>query len=410
MVHFDVWGLAKTMSLGGCRYFVTFIDDCTRKLWVYFMKEKREVFDHFKRFRAVAEKETGRQIKCLRSDGGGEYFSKEFIDYLLEQGIQRQQTCRYTPQQNGVAERKNRHIAEVARAMMNEKELPHYFWAEAVATAAYIMNRTPTAAVHGVTPEQKFTGRRPDLSHLKVFGCVAYMHVPAEKRSKLDPKAEKCIFIGYSQEQKGYRCYNPLTRILKVSRDVIFDEMSSWYMKTSNTTQSDAEEKISVVEKNAESQSLSGPHEASPSTSSNTNPWQGRLRRNPQHSGSPNKGREKVQQFTAADLSAGASSVVHGQSAVESFDEELGIPSITTQSALKAKQIQGAESPGLHRSERVKYPVERLTYDGYTAIHYAYMVRVIEQKEPECFEDARGHREWEEAMSEEMAALHVSST
>src|SRR5215468_933128 len=128
------------------------------------MKEKREVFDHFKRFRAVAEKETGHQIKCLRSDGGGEYFSKDFIDYLLEQGIQRQQTCRYTPQQNGVAERKNRHIAEVARAMMNEKELPHYFWAEVVATAAYIMNQTPTAAVHGVTPEQKFTGRRPDLS------------------------------------------------------------------------------------------------------------------------------------------------------------------------------------------------------------------------------------------------------
>ena len=150
-----------------------------------------------------------------------------------------------------MVERKNRHIAEVARAMMNEKELPHYFWAEAVATAAYIMNRTPTTAVHGVTPEHKFTGRCPDLSHLKVFGCVSYMHIPVEKRSKLDPKVEKCIFIGYSQEHKGYRCYNPFIRILKVSIDVIFDEISSWYMKSSNTMQSDAEEKISVAEKNA---------------------------------------------------------------------------------------------------------------------------------------------------------------
>jgi len=138
-------------------------------------------------------------------------------------------SCSYSPQQNGVAERKNRHIAEIARAMLNEKNLPNYLWAEAVATAVYIMNRTPTAAVHGMTPEEKFTGKKPDVSHLRVFGCIAYVHVPDEKRSKLDPKAEKCIFIGYSSEQKGYRCFNPSTRKWQVSRDVVFDEMASWY-------------------------------------------------------------------------------------------------------------------------------------------------------------------------------------
>jgi hypothetical protein len=98
-----------------------------------------------------------------------------------------------------------------------------------VATAIYIMNRTPTTAVHGMTPEEKFTGKKPDVSHLRVFGCIAYVHVPDEKRSKLDPKAEKCIFIGYSSEQKGYRCFSPFTRKLQVSRDVVFDEMASWY-------------------------------------------------------------------------------------------------------------------------------------------------------------------------------------
>jgi len=112
--------------------------------------------------------------------------------------------------------------------MLNEKNLPNYFWAEAVATAVYIMNRTPTATVHGMTLEEKFTGKKPDVSHLRVFGCIAYVHVPDEKRSKLDPKAEKCIFIGYSSEQKGYRCFSPSTRKLQVSRDV-FDEMASWY-------------------------------------------------------------------------------------------------------------------------------------------------------------------------------------
>jgi hypothetical protein len=93
---------------------------------------------------------------------------------------------------------KNRHITEIAHAMLNDKNLPNYFWAEAVATVVYIMNRTPTAAVHGMTPEEKFTGKKPNVSHLRVFGCIAYVHDPDEKRSKLDPKAEKCIFIGYS--------------------------------------------------------------------------------------------------------------------------------------------------------------------------------------------------------------------
>ena len=106
-------------------------------------------------------------MQCLRSDGGGEYFSNEFSNFLKKHGFQRQFSCRYTPQQNGVAERKNRHIAEVARALMAEKSMPHCYWAEAVSVAVYIMNRTPTAAVHDVTPKEKFFSRKPDLSHLK---------------------------------------------------------------------------------------------------------------------------------------------------------------------------------------------------------------------------------------------------
>ena len=110
---------------------------------------------------------------------------------------------------------------------MSERNLPHYYWAEAVHTVVYIMNKTPTAVVHGVTPEERFIGRKLDLSHLKVFGCIAYVHILDELCGKLDPKAEKCVFVGYSLEQKGYRCYNPVTRELRVSRDVVFYEMSS---------------------------------------------------------------------------------------------------------------------------------------------------------------------------------------
>ena len=107
--------------------------------------------------------------------------------------------------------------------------MPHRFWVEAISTVVYIMNRTPTEAVEYVTPQEKFTGKKLDLSHLKVFGSIAYVHVPDELRTKLDPKAKKCIFIGYSLEQKGYKCYNPLTQKLQVSKDVVFDEMANWY-------------------------------------------------------------------------------------------------------------------------------------------------------------------------------------
>jgi hypothetical protein len=98
--------------------------------------------------------------------------------------------------------------------MLNEKNLPNYFWVKAIATIVYIMNRTPIATIHGMTPEEKFIGKRPDVSHLRVFGCIAYVHVPHERRLKLDPKVEKCIFIGYSLKQKGCRCFNPSTRKL----------------------------------------------------------------------------------------------------------------------------------------------------------------------------------------------------
>ncbi|MCO5586254.1 hypothetical protein L7F22_040193 [Adiantum nelumboides] len=214
LVHTDVWGPTREASLAGNRYFVTFIDDYSRKVWLSCIKQKSDVFAVFQNFKACVEKESGQYIKTLRSYGGGEYFSHEFINFLSEHGIRRQTTCKYTPQQNGVAERKNGYIAEVARSMLNEMHVPLFYWADAVITATYIMNRCPIAGIHEKTPEVVWSGRKPDLSYLKIFGCICYMHVPWELRGKMDARAEKCIFIGYSLEKKGYRCYNPNTKHL----------------------------------------------------------------------------------------------------------------------------------------------------------------------------------------------------
>jgi hypothetical protein len=169
------------------------------------------------------------------------------------------------------------YIAEIARAMLNEKNLPNYFWVEVVATVVYIMNRTPTSIVHGMTLEEKFISKKPNVSHLIMFGCITYVHVPNEKRSKLDPKAKKCIFIRYSLEQKGYRCFNLSTRKLQGSRDVMFDEMVNWYLPLKISEDGEARNGDVSSNLEQESQLINGPQESSIS-GSNSTPWKGKLR------------------------------------------------------------------------------------------------------------------------------------
>ena len=224
LVHSDVNGPMKTRTHGGAKYFVTFIDDFTRKTFVYFLTQKSQVFDKFKEFKAFAENQTGMKLQKLRSDNGGEYTSKAFNSFCKEHGIERQFSTPYTPQQNGVAERKNRTLFESARCMLQHSGLPNVFWAEAINTAAYVLNRAPTSAVKDKTPQEAWSGKKPTVQHFRVFGCNAYAHVPDEKRTKLDPKSIKCIFLGYYEGTKCYRLFNPETKTIVKSRDVKFVE------------------------------------------------------------------------------------------------------------------------------------------------------------------------------------------
>jgi hypothetical protein len=188
------------------------------------MKTKDEVLEKFKEYETMITNMTEKKIKILRSDNGGEYTSKEFSNYLKEKGIQHQFSVPRTPQQNGVSERMNRTIQETARSMMYNAGLDKKFWAEAVCTAVMIRNRSPTVAVDNMTPYECFYEKKPDVSHFRVFGCKAYMHVPKENRRKWDSKTKKCIFVGYSITSKGYRLYEPISRKICISRDVLFDE------------------------------------------------------------------------------------------------------------------------------------------------------------------------------------------
>jgi transposase InsO family protein len=195
---------------------------------VYFLVEKSVALVNFKYFKKSVEMEMDAYIKCLRTDRGGEFTSQDFNDFCKENGIKRQLTAAYAPQQNGVAERKNRTIMNLVRSMLSEKKIPQTFWPEAVNWTIYILNRSPTLAVKNITPEEAWSGIKPSVEHFRVFGYLAHVHVPDAKRTKLKNKSIACVLLGVSEESKAYRLYNPITKKIITSRDVVFEENKSW--------------------------------------------------------------------------------------------------------------------------------------------------------------------------------------
>jgi hypothetical protein len=211
-------------SISGYVYYVSFIDDCSRKTWLYLLKSKDEVFNKFKEFKAFIENLSERKIKILRLDNGGEYTSKEFVNFCKDVGIKRELTTPYNPQQNGVAERKNRTIMEAVKTMIHDQDLSMCLWAKATMTAVYVQNQLSHSALGFKTPKEMFTGKMLEVSHLKIFGCPVFIHIPKEKRNKLEPSGKKGIFVGYCEVSKAFRIYIPSHRHIEIHRDVTFDE------------------------------------------------------------------------------------------------------------------------------------------------------------------------------------------
>lgn len=185
------------------------------------MKTKDQAFEKFKEWKTLVENQPGLKVKKLRTDNGLEFCNKEFDGFSSDQGIARHKTILYTPQQNGVVERMNRTILEKVRSMLNESGLPKAFWAEAVNTAVYLINRTPSAGIKNEIPEEFWSKTVPQFDHLRKFGCVCYHHSDEEK---LQPRAKKGIFIGYPAGVKGYKVWSLEDKRSIISRNVTFKE------------------------------------------------------------------------------------------------------------------------------------------------------------------------------------------
>ena len=187
---------------------------------------KGEAANAIRRAQASAEAECGRKLRVLRTDNGGEFTAAEFASYCADEGVQHHYAS-YSPQQNSIVERRNQTVVGMARALLKQRGMPATFWGEAVVTAVYILNRSPTKALDGRTPYEAWHGRKPAVSHLRVFGCLAFAkelgHI-----GKLDDRGTPGVFIGYAEGSKAYRILEPGTQRVRTARDVVFNEGRGW--------------------------------------------------------------------------------------------------------------------------------------------------------------------------------------
>nr|KYP65664.1 Retrovirus-related Pol polyprotein from transposon TNT 1-94 [Cajanus cajan] len=224
LIHCDLWGRYATKSHNGSHYFLTIVDDFTRAVWVYLIKEKSETPNIIINFCKLIERQFDKKVKIVRSDNGTEFTNTRIQSFFQDEGIVHQVSCVGRPQQNGRVKRKHRHILNVARALRFHANLPLSFWGECVLTATHIINRTPTSANGGLTPYEMLFGKTPLYDHLQVFGCLCYMKTPLKPNDKFATRAHRCVFVGYPTNQKGWRVYNLDTKKFSTSKDIIFYE------------------------------------------------------------------------------------------------------------------------------------------------------------------------------------------
>ncbi|KAJ1525556.1 hypothetical protein ONE63_010361 [Megalurothrips usitatus] len=254
LIHSDVMGPMNIDTFSGGKYVLLFIDDFSRKMFIYILKGKAEVFESFKQFKAVVENQTDLKIKIFRTDNGGEYVSKDFESHLKLCGIIHQTSTPHSPQQNGTSERANKTVIEMTRCMLIDSNLDRRFWGEAARTAVYVRNRSPSSALDGKVPEEVWTGRPVRVDHFRVFGSPALVMIPKGERRKLDDKAEEMIFIGYCETSKCWRFTNPKCSAKKVvkSRDDKILDHEVCQSRATTTEEPAIIEVVKIVEEPAE--------------------------------------------------------------------------------------------------------------------------------------------------------------
>jgi hypothetical protein len=226
-VHGDLCGPLTLATPRGRRYFLLLVDILSHYMWVVILSSKGEVADSIRRAQAAVEMECGRKLRLLCTDNGGEFTAAEFTSYCADEGVQHHYSAPYSPRQNDIVERLNQTVVGMAQALLKQRGMSAVFWGDVVVTAVYILNRSPTKALNGGTPYEPWHRRNPAVSHLRVFGCLAFSkelgHI-----GNLDDRSTPVVFIGYAEGWKAYRILDPGTQHVRTTHDVVFDEGRGW--------------------------------------------------------------------------------------------------------------------------------------------------------------------------------------
>ena len=240
ILHCDVWGPSPHTDLLGHQYFLICIDDHSRFTWPFLLKNKSEVTHSIQNLCQLIKRQFGDTVKSLRIDNAKDFLNISLSNFLTSEGMRHETSCPYTPQQNGLAERKIDDIVDKAHSLLIHAHAPLNLWGFSVMTVVHLINRLPSTTLNLQSPINILEDLYPtvrlktDLS-AKIFGCVAYVHNPTYKKNKLSHKALKCVFLRYSTTQKGYKVYHPITRKYIVSKDVFFDEKTLYYTSDKTT-------------------------------------------------------------------------------------------------------------------------------------------------------------------------------
>jgi histone deacetylase 1/2 len=244
LIYSDVWGHAPE-SVGGKKYYVSFIDDYSKFTWIYLLKFKSEVFEKFHEFQKLVERLFDRKILTIQTDWCGEY--QKLHSFFEKVGITHHVSCPHAHQQNGAAERKHRHIVEVGLALLAHALMPLKFWHKAFLAATYLINRIPSKVIDYMTPLERLFNQTPDYSSLRIFGCACYPNLRPYNRQKLEFRSKQCVFLGYSNMHKGFKCLEISSGRVYVSRDVVFDETEFPFSKLHSNAGARLREEISLL-------------------------------------------------------------------------------------------------------------------------------------------------------------------
>ncbi|KAI3514490.1 hypothetical protein L1887_12931 [Cichorium endivia] len=394
LIHCDLWGPAPIMS-DGYLYYVVFVDDYSRFSWFYPLKTKNGFYGVLQAFITLLQTQFSRKIKVFQSDGGTEFVNHTVRKIFEDNGTFHRLSCPYTPQQNGRAERKHRHIVETGLAMLFHAHIPASYWVDAFSSATYIINRLPTKVLDDHSPFELLYSKQPTYTNLRAFGCLVYPYLRNYSSHKLAPRSLPCVFIGYNNQYKGYKCLDPASSRIYITRHARFDE-STFPFSTTATPASISTLEITSFLDDGLPFAVSPPAEPS----------------QPKPTPSTASPRPATPCGLCPSTASGLTPTVTGpptSSAASPSPSDNDAPS-PSPAPVQPTPIEPVSTHPMQTRSKSGIVMTKHTPDFQTLVSHALHVALLSDTPPKGYKSAAKHPHWMAAMRDEMEALVQNRT